>query len=182
MWAYTLRRLLYAVPVLLGVSMLVFALIHLAPGDVVDILVPPEVPKEIADEPASALPPRRAAVHAVSGLARPPFGRRFRHFLLHQPAGGGGAVRRAGQYARARPAGGRAGLPARRTAWGAGCLQSRHLARQAVLRRRDRRRQPAALLGRDRAGGDVCRRPQSCCRRRAWASRASRPAGSMSSI
>jgi peptide/nickel transport system permease protein len=49
MWAFTLRRLLYAVPVLLGVSMLVFVLIHLAPGDVVDILVPPEVPKEIAD-------------------------------------------------------------------------------------------------------------------------------------
>src|SRR5262249_2673526 len=49
MWAFTLRRLLYAVPVLLGVSMLVFALIPLAPGDVVDILVPPEVPKEIAD-------------------------------------------------------------------------------------------------------------------------------------
>jgi peptide/nickel transport system permease protein len=50
MWAFTLRRLLYAVPVLLGVSMLVFVLIHLAPGDVVDILVPPEVPKEIADD------------------------------------------------------------------------------------------------------------------------------------
>ena len=49
MWTFTLRRLLYAVPVLLGVSMLVFVLIHLAPGDVVDILVPPEVPKEIAD-------------------------------------------------------------------------------------------------------------------------------------
>ena len=40
MWAFILRRLLYAVPVLLGVSMLVFVLIHLAPGDVVDILVP----------------------------------------------------------------------------------------------------------------------------------------------
>jgi peptide/nickel transport system permease protein len=50
MWAYTLRRFLYAVPVLLGVSMLVFLLIRLAPGDVVDILVPPEVPKEIADD------------------------------------------------------------------------------------------------------------------------------------
>jgi peptide/nickel transport system permease protein len=49
MWAFTLRRQIYAVPVLLGVSMLVFLLIHLAPGDVVDILVPPEVPKEIAD-------------------------------------------------------------------------------------------------------------------------------------
>jgi peptide/nickel transport system permease protein len=48
-WAYTLRRILYAVPVLLGVSMLVFALVRLVPGDVVDILVPPEVPKEIAD-------------------------------------------------------------------------------------------------------------------------------------
>ena len=49
MWAYTVRRLLYAVPILLGVSMLVFALIHLAPGDVIDLLVPPEVPKEVAD-------------------------------------------------------------------------------------------------------------------------------------
>jgi peptide/nickel transport system permease protein len=49
MWAYTIRRLLYAVPILLGVSMLVFALIHLAPGDVVDLLVPPEVPKDVAD-------------------------------------------------------------------------------------------------------------------------------------
>src|ERR1700746_3819029 len=49
MWTYTFRRLLYAVPILLGVSMLVFALIHLAPGDVVDLLVPPEVPREVAD-------------------------------------------------------------------------------------------------------------------------------------
>jgi len=45
MWAYTFRRLLYAVPVLLGVSMLVFALIRLALGDVVDIMVRPTVPK-----------------------------------------------------------------------------------------------------------------------------------------
>ncbi len=29
--------------------MLVFGLIHLAPGDVVDMLVPPEVPREVAD-------------------------------------------------------------------------------------------------------------------------------------
>src|SRR6185503_15794766 len=49
MWSYIARRLLYAVPILLGVSMLVFALIHLAPGDVVDLLVPPEVPREVAD-------------------------------------------------------------------------------------------------------------------------------------
>ena len=49
MWVFIVRRLLYAVPILLGVSVLVFALIHLAPGDVVDMLVPPEVPREVAD-------------------------------------------------------------------------------------------------------------------------------------
>ena len=49
MWAYTVRRLLYAVPILVGVSMLVFVLIRLAPGDAIDLLVPPEVPKEVAD-------------------------------------------------------------------------------------------------------------------------------------
>jgi peptide/nickel transport system permease protein len=46
-WAYTVRRLLYAVPILIGVSMLVFALIHLAPGDVVDMMVPPDAPKDV---------------------------------------------------------------------------------------------------------------------------------------
>jgi len=49
MGAYTLRRVIFAVPVLLGVSILVFALIHLAPGDVVDLLVPPEAPKDVAE-------------------------------------------------------------------------------------------------------------------------------------
>jgi hypothetical protein len=35
------------VPILLGLSMLVFAAIHLAPGDVVDLLVPSEAPREV---------------------------------------------------------------------------------------------------------------------------------------
>jgi ABC-type microcin C transport system permease subunit YejB len=46
MWAYIARRLLYAVPILLGVSMLVFTLIHLAPGDVVDQNIPSAVAVE----------------------------------------------------------------------------------------------------------------------------------------
>src|SRR5215813_14299865 len=49
MWSYIARRLLYAVPILVGLSMIMFALIHLAPGDVVDLLVPPEVPRDVAD-------------------------------------------------------------------------------------------------------------------------------------
>lgn len=48
MWVYALRRLLYAVPILLGVSIVVFALIRLAPGDAADLLIPPEAPKEVA--------------------------------------------------------------------------------------------------------------------------------------
>jgi peptide/nickel transport system permease protein len=49
-WAYALRRLLYAVPILLGVSIVVFGLIRLAPGDAADLLIPPEAPKEVAAE------------------------------------------------------------------------------------------------------------------------------------
>jgi len=50
MWAYTLRRLLYGVPILLGVSVIVFALVQLAPGDAASLLIPPEAPKEVADQ------------------------------------------------------------------------------------------------------------------------------------
>ena len=50
MWTYTLRRLLYAIPVLLGVSVVFFILIQLAPGDAADLLIPPEAPKEVADQ------------------------------------------------------------------------------------------------------------------------------------
>jgi len=48
MWQYALRRLVYAVPILLGVSIVVFALITMAPGDAADMLIPPETPKEVA--------------------------------------------------------------------------------------------------------------------------------------
>jgi peptide/nickel transport system permease protein len=50
MWSYALRRLLYAIPILLGVSVVVFALMKLAPGDAADLLIPPETPKEVAEQ------------------------------------------------------------------------------------------------------------------------------------
>src|SRR5262245_13389312 len=50
MWAYTLRRLLYGVPILLGVSIIVFALVQMAPGDAASLLIPPEASKEVADQ------------------------------------------------------------------------------------------------------------------------------------
>lgn len=60
MWVYALRRLLYAIPILLGVSLVVFSLIRLAPGDAADLLIPPEAPREVA-----------AAFRARFGLDQP---------------------------------------------------------------------------------------------------------------
>jgi peptide/nickel transport system permease protein len=49
MWFFVLRRVLYAVPILLGVSLVVFLLMQMVPGDIIDVMIPPEAPKEIAD-------------------------------------------------------------------------------------------------------------------------------------
>src|SRR3546814_8720622 len=49
MLSFAIRRILYAIPILLGVSVVVFGLMQLAPGDVTDILIPPEAPREVAD-------------------------------------------------------------------------------------------------------------------------------------
>jgi peptide/nickel transport system permease protein len=47
---YAFRRLIYLVPVAFGVSLLVFALVHLAPGDPISAIVPPDAPKEVVDK------------------------------------------------------------------------------------------------------------------------------------
>ena len=44
---YGLRRLVYLVPVAFGVSLLVFGLVHLAPGDAISAIVPPDAPQEV---------------------------------------------------------------------------------------------------------------------------------------
>src|SRR5215831_21264257 len=48
MWFFIARRVLYAVPILLGGWLVVFLLMKLVPGDAADILIPPEAPKEVA--------------------------------------------------------------------------------------------------------------------------------------
>ncbi len=48
MWFFIARRVLYAVPILLGVTLVVFLLMKLVPGDAADVLIPPEAPKEVA--------------------------------------------------------------------------------------------------------------------------------------
>ncbi len=59
---YILRRLLLLVPTLLGVSILVFGLMRLLPGDVVQVLIGPEL--NVSDE-------QRAALYRMLGLDVP---------------------------------------------------------------------------------------------------------------
>ena len=46
MWAYVGRRLLLAIPTLLGASIIVFAMVHLAPGDPIAAILPVDASKQ----------------------------------------------------------------------------------------------------------------------------------------
>ena len=46
MWAYTARRILYAVPIAIGVTVICFCLVFLAPGDPVQMLLPPDASQQ----------------------------------------------------------------------------------------------------------------------------------------
>jgi len=47
MWGYIVRRLLLSIPTLLGVTVIVFSLMHLAPGDPISAMLPPDAPQEV---------------------------------------------------------------------------------------------------------------------------------------
>jgi peptide/nickel transport system permease protein len=44
---YLLRRILYVVPIALAVSLVCFMLVHIAPGDPINAIVPPDAPQEV---------------------------------------------------------------------------------------------------------------------------------------
>ncbi len=44
-----LRRVLYAVPIALSVGLLCFLLVHIAPGDPINAIVPPDAPRDVVD-------------------------------------------------------------------------------------------------------------------------------------
>ena len=47
---YIIRRILYVIPIGFGVTVLVFALVHMAPGDPLSAVVPPDAPEEMVQE------------------------------------------------------------------------------------------------------------------------------------
>ena len=50
MFEYIVRRILYVIPIGLGVTILVFALVHLSPGDPLSAVVPPDAPEEMVQD------------------------------------------------------------------------------------------------------------------------------------
>ena len=48
MFAYLTRRITYALPIMLGVALVCFALVHLAPGDPLVSILPPDASQELA--------------------------------------------------------------------------------------------------------------------------------------
>lgn len=49
MWHYITRRILYAIPIAIGVTIFCFALVFLAPGNPVQMLLPPDASQEVVD-------------------------------------------------------------------------------------------------------------------------------------
>jgi peptide/nickel transport system permease protein len=50
MLIYLLRRVLYAMPIALAVSLVCFMLVHIAPGDPISAIVPADAPQEVVDQ------------------------------------------------------------------------------------------------------------------------------------
>jgi len=50
MLLYVVRRLLYAIPIGIGVTFIVFSLVHIAPGDPISALLPNEATQEMVDQ------------------------------------------------------------------------------------------------------------------------------------
>ncbi len=50
MFEYLIRRILYVIPIGFGVTVLVFALVHMAPGDPLSAVVPPDAPEEMVQD------------------------------------------------------------------------------------------------------------------------------------
>lgn len=64
MGKYIIRRLMMAVPTVLGVVTIVFFVVHLAPGDPINLLIPPELPSGVRED-------RIADIEARYGFDRP---------------------------------------------------------------------------------------------------------------
>ena len=86
MGKYILRRILYAIPIAFGVSVVCFSLVYLAPGDPLQTVRAAGRDRRDDRDHQARLWLRQAAADAVPDLARPGADRRFRH-VDRRPSG-----------------------------------------------------------------------------------------------
>ena len=155
MLVFAARRIIQAIPILLGVSLVVFGLVHIVPGNPIDLLMPPEASPEVIAQMKKAFGfDQPLYVQYLLWLGRALRGDFGLSVFNATPVWGqliaalGNTFILAILAATARLFTRHGTRPARRGV-------SRPLAGQAVLRHRHHRRQPAALLVRHRAGADL---------------------------
>ena len=157
MLVFAIRRLLQAIPILLGVSLVVFGLVHIVPGNPIDMLMPPEAsPEVIAQMRAAAFGFDKPSVCPIPALAIACAAWRLLAFPSSTPAPSGvNTYHRVGQYVHARGPRRQARLQHGDHLWDDRGAASWAVAGQAVLRHRHHRGFIAALLVRDRSGPGV---------------------------
>ena len=62
MLSYLLRRIVYALPIMLGVALVCFLLVHLAPGDPLVSILPPDASADLQAQLPHALAEMRRAL------------------------------------------------------------------------------------------------------------------------
>ena len=50
MFRYIIKRIAYAIPIALSVSIVCFMLVHIAPGDPIDSIIAPDTPKDVIEQ------------------------------------------------------------------------------------------------------------------------------------
>jgi len=50
MFSFLLRRLVYTLPIMVGVALVCFSLVHLAPGDPLMAILPPDASQDLRDQ------------------------------------------------------------------------------------------------------------------------------------
>ena len=152
MLAYIAKRLVLVVPVVLAVALVCFMLVHIAPGDPLISVLPPDASAELAEQMKRAYGfdrplPVQFGIWIFNALQRQP-----RHLDRHRPLGRRGGVPRGRQHRDAGGRGRRHRLPVRRRLRLPRRLFPRPLPRPRRHHAGDHRRVGAALLARHGAG------------------------------
>ena len=155
MLVFAARRIIQAIPILLGVSLVVFGLVHIVPGNPIDLLMPPEASPEVIAQMKEAFGfDKPLYVQYLLWLGRALRGDFGLSVFNATPVWGQLVAALGNTFVLA--------ILAAMLGFSLGTILgltrrgvSRTLAGQAVLRHRHHRRQPAALLVRHRSGADL---------------------------